>query len=155
MQVRSSRIIVAVQSLFREHLAHETSFLSTTYQFRKGGTAVTVEAERRKHERILVNWPVVVVTPQRYIGGEAKNISVGGACILCARDPSPSRTLRMAIKIPTNEELLQVTGIVVWSNLHPQPNDLYGYETGIRFTDFIGRSRDYLAKAISGCLKRA
>ena len=112
-----------------------------------------VSRERRKHERTVVNWPVVVVTPQRYIGGEAKNISVGGAAVVCTRDPGHSEALRLAIKIPTSEELLQVTGIVVWSKLQAQPNDLYGCETGIRFTSFMGNSLQYLAEAIAECLR--
>lgn len=114
---------------------------------------MAVARERRKHERIVVNWPVVVVTPQRYIGGEAKNISVGGAAVVCTRDPGRSEPLRLAIKIPTSEELLQATGVVVWSNLTAQPNDLYSCETGIRFTSFMGKSRQYLVEAISECLR--
>lgn len=114
---------------------------------------MAVARERRKHERIVVNWPVVVVTPQRYIGGEAKNISVGGAVVVCTRDPGRSEPLRLAIKIPTSEELLQATGVVVWSNLTAQPNDLYSCETGIRFTSFMGKSRQYLVEAISECLR--
>jgi hypothetical protein len=114
---------------------------------------VAVSRERRKHDRILVNWPIVVVTPRRYIGGEAKNISVGGASVVCTRDPGRSEPLRLAIKIPTNEELLQVTGIVVWADLIAQPNDLYGCQTGIRFTSFRGNSRQYLTEAIADCLR--
>ena len=124
-----------------------------THHYKKGSTAVAVARERRKHDRMLVNWPVVVVTPQRYIGGEAKNISLGGVSVLCTRDPDRSEPLRLAIKIPTSEEVLQVTGIVVWSKLQAQPNDLSGYETGIRFTSFMGNSRQYLAEAIEECLR--
>lgn len=114
---------------------------------------MAVARERRKHNRILVNWPVVVVTPERYIGGEAKNISMGGVAVISNRDPGRSEPLRLAIKIPTSEELLQVKGIVVWSNLMAQLNDLYGCETGVRFTSFIGKSRHYLAEAIAECLR--
>ena len=124
-----------------------------TNHYKKGCTAVAVARERRKHDRMLVNWPVVVVTPQRYIGGEAKNISLGGVCALCNRDPGRSEPLRLAIKIPTSEDLLQVTGIVVWSKLQAPPNSLSGYETGIRFTSFMGNSRQYLAEAIAECFR--
>lgn len=114
---------------------------------------MAVARERRRHDRMLVNWPVVVVTPQRYIGGEAKNISLGGASVVCTRDPGRSEPLRLAIKIPASEELVQVTGIVVWSKLQAQPDDLYGCETGIRFTSFMGNSRRYLEEAIAECLR--
>ena len=114
---------------------------------------MSVERERRKYYRVLVNWPVVVVTPQRYIGGEVRNISIGGATVVCTRDPGRLEPLRLAIKIPTNEELVQATGIVVWSELEAQPNNLYGCQTGIRFTSFMGKSLQYLDEAIAECLK--
>jgi len=114
---------------------------------------VAVEGERRKYHRVLVNWPVVVVTPQRYIGGEVRNISIGGATVVCTRDPGRFEPLRLAIKIPTNEELVQATGIVVWSELEAQPDHLYGCQTGIRFTSFMGKSLQYLDEAISECLR--
>jgi len=78
---------------------------------------------------------------------------VGGTSVVCTRDPGRSEPLRLAIKIPTSEELLQVTGIVVWSRLQAQPNDLYGCEAGIRFTSFVGKSLQYLAEAIAECLR--
>jgi hypothetical protein len=114
---------------------------------------VAVERERRKDHRVLVSWPVVVVTPQRYIGGEVKNISGGGAAVVCTRDPGRLEPLRLAIKIPTSEELVQATGIVVWSKLEAQPNDLYGCHMGIRFTSFMGKSRRYLDEAIPECFR--
>jgi hypothetical protein len=114
---------------------------------------VAVERERRKDHRVLVNWPVVVVTPQRYIGGEVKNISAGGAAVACTRDPGRLEPLRLAIKIPTSEELVQARGIVVWSKLEAQPNHLYGCQTGIRFISFMGKSRQYLDEALPECLR--
>ena len=113
---------------------------------------MTDAREKRKHQRASVNWPVVVVTPQRYLGGEAKNISLGGAALICNRDPGSHELLRLAIKIPTGEDLVQATGIVVWSELEAQPNNLYGCQTGIRFTSFMGKSLQYLDEAIAECL---
>ena len=114
---------------------------------------MAAERQRRKHHRVLVNWPVVVVTPQRYIGGEVRNISVGGASVVCSRDPGRFEPLRLAIKIPTDEELVQATGIVVWSRPEAKPNDFYGCQTGIRFTSLMGKSLQYLNAAISECLR--
>jgi hypothetical protein len=113
---------------------------------------LTDAREKRKHQRASVNWPVVVVTPQRYLGGKARNISLGGAALIFNRDPGSHELLRLAIKIPTGNELVQTTGIVVWSKLKVQPKDLYGCQTGIRFTSFMGKSRQYLDEAISECL---
>ena len=111
---------------------------------------MAVQNERRRHERILVNWPVIVVTPQRYIGGEARNICLGGACIRCNSDPGQDDPLRMVIQVPTREEFLQVTCVVAWSNPHDQPDEIYLCEAGVRFTSFIGDGLRHLSEVISG-----
>ena len=113
------------------------------------GTKVAVRTERRQHERILVNWPVVVVTPQRYIGGETRNVGIQGARILCTTDPGQDCPLRMVIQVPTREEFLQVTCVVAWSSPYKQRDGIYFCEAGVRFTGFIGDSRQYLSNVIS------
>lgn len=110
---------------------------------------MAVQNERRRNERILVNWPVIVVTPQRYIGGEARNVCLGGACILCTTDPGQDGPLRMVIQVPTREEFLQVTCVVAWSNPHEQLDGIYFCEAGVRFTSFIGDGLHYLSEVIS------
>jgi hypothetical protein len=110
---------------------------------------MSVRTERRRHPRIAVNWPVIVVTPQLYIGGEATNISIGGATIRCTTDPERTGPLRMAFKIPSREEFLQVTGVVAWSTSYEQMDDFYSWETGVRFTSFIGDSKRNLFQVIS------
>ena len=42
--------------------------------------------EKRLHPRILVSWPVVILTPEGAIDGETRNISVGGACIQLSKE---------------------------------------------------------------------
>jgi hypothetical protein len=57
----------------------------------------------------------------------------------------------MAFKIPIREEFLQVTGVVAWTESlsFEQMDDFYSWETGVRFTSFIGDSRKYLSDVIS------
>lgn len=110
---------------------------------------MSVGTERRRHPRIAVNWPVIVVTPQLYIGGEAANISIGGVNIRCTLDPAGAGPLRMAFQIPEREEFLQVTGVVAWSHSCEETDDFHSWETGIRFTSFIGDSRKYLLDVIA------
>ena len=109
---------------------------------------MSVGKERRRHPRIAVSWPVIVVTPQLYIGGEAVNISLGGVNIRCTTDPEGSGPLRMAFQISEREEFLQVTGVVAWSHSYEEIDDFYSWETGIRFTSFIGDGRKYLLDVI-------
>ena len=115
---------------------------------------MSVGTERRRHSRIAVNWPVIVVTPQLYIGGEAVNIRIGGANIRCTTDPGRTGPLRMAFKIPIREELLLVTGVVAWTESFEQMDDLYSWETGVRFTSFIGDSQQYFFELISNSCSR-
>jgi hypothetical protein len=56
----------------------------------------------------------------------------------------------MAFKIPIREEFLQVTGVVAWTEpFEQQMDDLYSWETGVRFTSFIGDGRKHLFEMIS------
>ncbi|MGD8370661.1 MAG: PilZ domain-containing protein [Syntrophobacterales bacterium] len=110
---------------------------------------MALKIEKRHHPRISVDWPVVVVTPQRYIGGETKNISLGGAFIRCVSNPGAFEPLRIVFKAPSREQFLLFTAVVVWSNQYEQMDELFSTETGIRFTGFIGDSRQYLSQVIS------
>ena len=111
------------------------------------------EIERRHHPRIEVNWPVIVITPQRYIGGEAKNISIDGAFIHCLTDPGQSKPFRMAIKAPSREEFLLVNAESVWSDVRDYIDDFGFSGVGVRFTGFMGDSRQFLSSLIAGHLK--
>ena len=74
---------------------------------------------------------------------------IGWAGILCTAVPGQAGPLRMVLQVPTREEFLQVTCVVAWSNPYEQVDEPYSYETGVRFTSFIGDSRQYLSKMIS------
>jgi hypothetical protein len=123
--------------------------VSEVLPIKKGGANMALKIEKRRYPRILVDWPVVVVTPQRYIGGETKNISLGGAFIRCVSNPGAVEPLRIVFKAPSREPFLLLTAVVVWSNQYEQMDELFSTETGIRFTSFIGDSRQFLSQAIS------
>jgi len=44
---------------------------------------------------------------------------------------------------------LQVTGVVAWTKSFEQMDDSYSWETGVRFTSFMGDSRKFLFEVIS------
>jgi hypothetical protein len=111
------------------------------------------EIERRHNPRIEVNWPVIVITPQRYIGGEAKNISINGVFVHCLTDPGQSEPFRLAIKAPTREELLVVNAEAVWSDVRDYSEIVSFSGIGVRFTGFMGDSRQFLSSIIAEHLK--
>ena len=105
-----------------------------------------MEIERRKHPRVIVNWPVVVNIPRGSLEGEVKDISVGGVCILCPEEPVHEDDFRMLLK-PSEQKALSVIGEKVWSDTI----DIgYGkvFGIGIRFTNISAADRQYIAKLV-------
>lgn len=109
--------------------------------------------ERRRYPRIPVSWPVILETPERYMGGEARNISIGGAFIHCTADPGQAKPFSMAILAPSRKELLRVNAEMVWSNLYENFDDFFSSVVGVQFTKFIGDGHQFLSKMISEHLK--
>ena len=111
-----------------------------------------MEMERRKHPRVIVNWPVVVNLPGGSLEGEAKDISIGGVCILCPEDPTHEDSFSILLK-PSGQQVLSVICEKVWSDTID-----IGYETvfgiGIRFTNISVADRQYIAKLVEEELSR-
>ena len=105
-----------------------------------------MEIEKRKHPRVIVNWPVVVNIPRGWLEGEVKDISVGGVCILCPEEPAHEDDFRMLLK-PSEQKALSVIGEKVWSDTMD-----IGYGTvfgiGIRFTYISEADRQYIANIV-------
>jgi hypothetical protein len=101
---------------------------------------------RRKHPRVVVNWPVLVNIPGGSLEGEAKDISIGGVCILCPEDPTHEDRFRILLK-PSGQHVLSVSGEKIWSDTID-----IGYGTvfgiGIRFTNISATDRQYIAKLV-------
>jgi hypothetical protein len=103
-----------------------------------------MEIERRKHPRVIVNWPVAVKIPGGSLEGEVKDISIEGVCILVPEEPAHESDFRILLK-PSPQRALSVIGEKVWS----ETIDI-GYGTvfgiGIRFTYISAADREYIAK---------
>ena len=111
-----------------------------------------MEMERRKHPRVIVNWPVVVNIPRGSLEGEVKDISVGGVCILCPEKPSSEQSFSILLK-PSEQRSISTVGEKVWSDTFD-----IGYGTifgiGIRFTNISAADRQYIAKLVEEELSR-
>ena len=55
---------------------------------------------RREYSRIDVSWPVSIFTSAGLIDGRIKNISIGGALIICKSLPDLDETFNLTIEIP-------------------------------------------------------
>ena len=75
-----------------------------------------VERDRRRHPRSEVNWPVVIESPQGSKSGEARNISSGGAFIICDKPLAPNEVFDLSIQLRDRATSLLGRAQVVWAN---------------------------------------
>lgn len=90
-------------------------------------------AERRKHTRAEVSWPVSMITSQGLFEGEIKDISKGGALIQCTELPITDEPLELSIEIP--DHLLSISATVekIRLNLDDSDKALPSYDMAVRF----------------------
>jgi hypothetical protein len=104
--------------------------------------------EKRLHPRIPVSWPVVILTPEGAISGEARNISVGGACIQYSEEGDLSGDLQIVLK-PSEQRSMSVTGRKAWAgNFNIDGKEVYS-GVGIQFTDISPEDGEYITSLSS------
>ncbi|MDH3896925.1 MAG: PilZ domain-containing protein [Deltaproteobacteria bacterium] len=106
------------------------------------------KAQKRKHPRAEVSWPVSVITSQGLFDGEIKNISKGGALIQCRDLPEVDKSLELSINIP--DHLLSVSATVEKVRLNIDESDisLPTYDLAVRFSGIDIDQRTQLYDAI-------
>ena len=106
------------------------------------------KAERRKHPRAEVSWPVSMITTQGLFEGEIKDISKGGALIQCAELPITDEPLELSIEIP--DRLLSISAVVekVRLNLDDSDKALPSYDMAVRFLGINADQSEPLFNAI-------
>ena len=112
---------------------------------------MTNNIEKRKHERKEITWPITVSIDHGSIEGETVNISIDGISI-CCDDPLPiNETIHMTI-MPTDHDILEITGKVVWSDFTgiDEKNSVVGM--GICFVEISDNDRHFFNDVISAHL---
>ena len=71
--------------------------------------------EERELPRIAASWPVIIITANGPVQGEARNITREGVFIHCMERLRVDETYRLVIKSPGEE--ISVMGKLLWSNL--------------------------------------
>ena len=71
--------------------------------------------ERRQEPRFEVNWGSTIKTEKKEIEGVIKNISPGGAYVVCEDSPNLLETFQMEIQ-PLDENKISAVGQVAWKN---------------------------------------
>ena len=93
-----------------------------------------------------MDWSAIVETNHGSLEGEVKDISVGGACILCPEEPIAGENISILFK-PPGQQSIPVIGEKVWSDcfeIH------YGtaFGMGVQFTHISPEDRQLIADLV-------
>jgi Tfp pilus assembly protein PilZ len=108
--------------------------------------------EKRQHPRLAISWPLELEPPYENIKVQLKDISRGGAFIVCRKPLPLNEKLRFCIKVPQQEELL-LNAVVVWSNTNVPQDKVIHRGMGVKFAQNTNKARQRLENAISNKLK--
>ena len=100
--------------------------------------------DKRLHPRILVSWPVVILTPKGAIKGETRNISVGGACIEYSEEADLNGELHIVFE-HSEQRSMSVTGRRAWAgNFNIDGKSVFS-GVGVRFTEISREDRELIS----------
>ena len=109
--------------------------------------------EKRQHTRAGIVWPVSMETSQGIIRAKTKDLSLGGAFIVC-QEPLPLKEqFPITIDIPDNAPLT-FTAEVIWSNGSVPDDEIVVRGMGIRFFQNTNEVLESLNTAISTYLEK-
>lgn len=97
-----------------------------------------VEKESRNHTRADIRWQVSMETPDGTIAADAKNISLSGAFICCAKPLPLGEVFLLTVTGPDNEPFT-ATAKVVWSNVNVPEEKVVNRGMGVRFIKMSDR----------------
>ena len=104
--------------------------------------------EKRQHPRVAISWPAVLEPPYEHLEVQLKDISLGGAFVVCRKPLPLKEKLRFCLKVPEQEELL-LNAQVVWSNSNVPQDKVINRGMGVKFVQNTNKARQRLETAIS------
>ncbi|MFO7708090.1 MAG: PilZ domain-containing protein [Desulfobacterales bacterium] len=104
--------------------------------------------EKRAHPRLSVSWHASIPTPHGPLAVQLRDISQGGAFVVCAAPLALSERLQITIAVPGRPGLT-LTAEVVWSNANVSTETIVNRGMGIRFVENDSVRRQALAGALS------
>ena len=107
------------------------------------------KAKKRKHPRIVVRWPVTMLTPEGEMKGNIENISAGGAYIRCKTLLSKKDHVTLSI-MATNRKPLEIAAEVAWIDIPLIPDsEPVPIGMGIRFTNISEKDHQYISDIVA------
>jgi Tfp pilus assembly protein PilZ len=104
--------------------------------------------EKRQHPRVAISWSAMLEPPYENLKVQLKDISLGGAFVICGKPLPLKEKIRLCIKIPDQEALL-LNAQVMWSNTNVPPEEVINRGMGIQFVQNKDTARQRLEKAIA------
>ena len=105
--------------------------------------------EKRQFPRFEVDWPVTMLTTQGPIEGEVVNVSLGGAFILCQKEPKANEVFRMVIKIPHHRQILRATARIARSSIYGPDDENTLSGIGVRFVEISDDDLQYIRELVA------
>ena len=104
--------------------------------------------EKRRHPRVSVSWPARLDTPEGSLESQLKDISLGGAFVVCPNPLPLSEKFRVSIE-PPEQSPLELNAEVVWSNANVPEDKIINRGMGIRFINNSDEDRSRLSDVIT------
>jgi Tfp pilus assembly protein PilZ len=136
------------RSFIKRRLGAEQSVQLATSSKRINGE------EMRRHPRLEVSWPAAIEIRHGSIKARLKDISLGGAFVICRESISLNQQFRLYVEAP-DDEAFALNAEVVWSNMNVPEEKVIHRGMGIRFVQNTDAARKRLEKAISRHLPEA
>jgi Tfp pilus assembly protein PilZ len=104
--------------------------------------------EKRRHPRIAISWQASIETSDQTDNVQIKDISLGGAFVVCSEPLALNAKFKIRIRIP-NQEPLRLNAEVVWSNKNMSADRVVNRGMGIRFIKNTEKDRLRLKQALA------
>jgi len=99
--------------------------------------------EKRQHPRLAVSWPAQMETSQGSIRVQLKDISLGGAFVLCQNPLALTEQFQLIISAPSQDPFT-LNAEVVWSNINVPEDKVINRGMGVRFIQNTEENRNRL-----------
>ena len=129
-------------SVIKRKLGADQSMRATNTAHIKSG------ADQRRHPRINVSWSAVMEFGRMSANVRLKNISLGGAFVICQEPVPLDEKLRIYIEIP-NQDRFALNAEVVWSNMNMPESKVIHRGLGVKFVQNTEAARSRLEEAIA------
>jgi Tfp pilus assembly protein PilZ len=109
--------------------------------------------EKRQHPRVELSWPAFIEKAEQSQEVHVKDISLGGAFVICQQPLALQDQFRIIVDLP-DHGAVPFNAEVVWSNANMPRKKVVNRGMGIRFMKNEQKERQLLQDAITAALEK-